>query len=216
FQLKLIPSFYCDYFSDETAYLLFLIQAKLWRRDCVSVIDLKKPFVFSKERKQCIRRGIKNNLIIKEDLNFELFWNTILIPNLQKKHGVMPVHSLDEIIKLRQLFPKNIRHFNVYHQDKIVAGTTIFITDKVAHPQYISGNDQKNKLGSLDYLYHYLITEVFQSLDFFDFGISNEENGKKLNEGLLFWKESFGGKTIVQDYYEIETEKVALLDDLLI
>ena len=54
FQLKLIPSFYCDYFSDETAYLLFLIQAKLWRRDCVTLIDLKKPFEFFKERKQFI------------------------------------------------------------------------------------------------------------------------------------------------------------------
>lgn len=215
-QIKSIPAIYCDYFSEEIAYLLFVSRAKLWRRDFLSVIDITKPFAFSKDRKQCIRRGVRNNLVIKEDLNFELFWNTILIPNLQKKHGVKPVHSLEEIVKLQQLFPKNIRHFNVYHEDKIVGGTTVFITDKVAHPQYISGNDKKNELGSLDFLYNYLITDVFKDHHFFDFGTSNEENGTRVNEGLLFWKESFGARTIVQDYYEVETANVSLLENILI
>jgi hypothetical protein len=215
-QIKSIPEIYCQYFSEETPYMLFLVQAKLWRRDCLTVIDLTKPFALSKDRKQCVRRGIRSNLVIKEDLNFELFWNTILIPNLEKKHGVKPVHSLEEIIKLQQQFPKNIRHFNVYHEDRLVAGTTVFITDTVAHPQYISGNDKKNELGSLDFLYHYLITDVFKDVNFFDFGTSNEENGTKMNEGLLFWKESFGARTIVQDYYEVDTAKVSLLENILI
>jgi hypothetical protein len=70
-----------------------------------------------------------------------------------------------------------------------VAGTTVFITDTVAHPQYISGNKQKNELGSLDFLYNHLISEVFNDKIYFDFGPSNEENGQKINEGILFWKE---------------------------
>ena len=215
-QIKIIPSIYCNYFSDEMSYMLFLCKAKLWRRDFLSVIDLTKPYSLSKDRKQCVRRGIRNHLIIKEDLNFELFWNTILIPNLQKKHNVKPVHSLEEIILLHRLFPNNIRHFNVFHGDRIVAGTTVFITDSVAHPQYISGNDQKNELGSLDYLYNFLINDVFKDKNFFDFGTSGEENGLKINEGLLFWKESFGARTIVQDYYEVETANAGLLQNVFI
>jgi len=158
----------------------------------------------------------KNGLIIKEELNFELFWNEILIPNLDKKHQVRPVHSVDEIKLLYSRFPENIRHFNVYHDGKIVAGTTVFITDKVAHPQYISGNAQKNELGSLDYLYHHLITEIFKDKIVFDFGISNEEQGTKINEGLLFWKESFGAKTVTQGFYEVETKNYKLLESVLI
>lgn len=215
-QLKSMPSFYCSYPAEEINYLLFLTQAKLWRRDLLSVIDLTKPFSLSKDRKQCMRRGIKNGLVIKEDLNFELFWNTILIPNLQRKHQVLPVHSLEEITKLQKLFPDNIRHFNVYHNGELVAGSTVFITDRVAHPQYISGNAKKNELGSLDFLYHYLITDVFKEQHFFDFGTSNESNGTKINEGLLFWKESFGTKTVVQDYHEIEIANAQLLDYVLI
>ena len=149
-------------------------------------------------------------------MNFDLFWKEILIPNLDKKHQVKPVHSVEEIQLLQKRFPSNIRHFNVYDVNKIVAGTTVFITENVAHPQYISGNSDKNELGSLDYLYHHLITEVFVDKNYFDFGISNEEQGKKINEGLLFWKESFGAKTVVQHFHEVETSNYYLLDNVLL
>ena len=216
FQLKLVPSIYNILLSEEIEYAVYLTNAKLIRRDCLSIIDLTKSFQFSKTRKESIRRGEKNNLVIKEELKFDLFWNEILIPNLAKKHNSKPVHSASEIFSLQQKFPKNIRHFNVYDEDKIVAGTTVFITEKVAHPQYISGNENKNTLGSLDYLYNHLITEVFANKNFFDFGPSHENNGKKINEGILFWKESFGAKTTVQDYYEVETANFGLLDQVLI
>lgn len=216
FQLKLVPSIYHQFFAEEIEYALFLAQAKLTRRDCLSVIDLKKPFSVSKTRKESIRRGEKNGLVIKEELDFALFWNEILIPNLDKKHNAKPVHTFEEMIRLQQKFPENIRHFNVYHEDKIVAGSTVFITDNVAHPQYISGNEQKNELGSIDFLYNYLIAEVFAGKNFFDFGPSHEDNGRKINEGILFWKESFGAKTTVQDYYEVATANYSLLENVLI
>ena len=214
-QLKLIPSIYHQKPAEELNYALFLAEAKLVRRDSLAVIDLSKPYTISKTRKECIRRGIKNNLVIQEELNFKLFWNEVLEPNLDKKHQAKPVHSLAEIEMLQQKFPSNIRHFNVYQGDKIVAGTTIFISENVAHPQYVSGMDNKNELGSLDFLYHHLITSVFKDKRFFDFGISNEEHGKKLNEGLVFWKESFGASTIVQDFYEVETINFTKLENVL-
>ena len=123
FQIKLIPSIYNAFFSEEIEYVMFLANAKLIRKDCLSVIDLTKPFEITKTRKESIRRGEKNSLEIREELKFDLFWNEILIPNLNKKHVTKPVHSLTEINDLQQKFPKNIRHFNVYHEDKIVAGT---------------------------------------------------------------------------------------------
>lgn len=215
-RLKLIPSIYCNGFCEEIEYLLFLLQAKLNKRDCLSVIDLTKPFAISRTRNKSVRRAIQNNLVIREELDFELFWNEILIPNLDKKHKAKPVHSAQEIIKLQELFPEKIKHFNVYKDDEIVAGTTIFITENVVHPQYISGNSKKNELGSLDFLYNYLIKVVYKDRKFFDFGPSHEDNGLKINEGILFWKESFDSKTVVQDFYEIETRNYSLLQNILI
>ena len=214
--IKMIPAIYHQKPADELDYALFLTKAQIVRCDSLAVLDLIKPFKITKTRRESIRRGAKNGLIIKEEPNFKLFWNEILIPNLDKKHAAKPVHSVEEMEKLHQLFPQNIRHFNVYHNEKIVAGTTVFVSENVAHPQYISGESNKNELGSLDYLYHHLITEVFHDKRFFDFGISNEEHGRKLNEGLIFWKESFGTGIITQHFYEVETQNHHLLENVLI
>lgn len=214
-QVKQIPSIYCKVFSDELDYILFLTNAEIYRKDTLSVINLNQKVNYSETRKQGINKGKRNDLIIKEENNFEIFWDKILIPNLKTRHNATPVHSIDEIKKLAFLF-KNIRQFNVYHQEEIVAGTTIFETEKVAHVQYISVDKTKSDLGILDFLFDYLISDVFQDKAFFDFGTSNENNGKNLNAGLSFWKESFGARTVVQNFYEVKTENYKLLDNVLI
>lgn len=213
--IKLIPSFYCSQFAEEMDYCLFITKAHLYRREALSLLNLK-DFSFSKDRKQCIRRGINAGLQIQEEYNFELFWNAILIPNLAKKHQSKPVHTAEEMTQLHRFFPENIRHFNVYYEGKIVAGSTLFIAGNVVHPQYISGNELKNELGSLDFLYDYLINHVFTDKDYFDFGPSHEDQGRKIKEGILFWKESFGAKTVTQSFYEVATQNHTLLDTVLL
>ena len=214
--LKKIPSIYNEFPSDDILYPLFLVKSKLIRRDTMSVINLKQRVAISKGRLEGINKGIQNRLKIVEEQNFDAFWNEILIPNLKIKHQVQPVHTLEEIKMLNIRFPNNIRQFNVYSNDKIVAGTTIFETENVAHSQYISGDNTKNELGSLDYLYHYLILNVFKDKNYFDFGTSNENQGKNINGGLNFWKESFGASTICQDFYEINTANFNLLENIVL
>jgi hypothetical protein len=215
-QLKLIPSIYHQKPAEELNYALFLVEAQLFRRDSMAVIDLSKKNILSKLRKRSIQKGISNDFVIREEEDFEDFWNKILIPNLAKKHQAKPVHSLQEITKLKALLPKNIRQFNVLENGIIIAGTTIFESENVAHCQYISGDEVKNELGGLDLLFHYLITEVFKNKRFFDFGISNENQGRKLNNGLSYWKESFGASIIVHDFYEVKSINYKLLDNVLI
>ena len=147
---------------------------------------------------------------------FSLIFCEILIPNLAQKHQAKPVHSLEEITRLKALFPEKIRQFNVYENDIIVAGTTIFESSTVAHSQYISGKEYKNELGGLDLLFYHLISEVFKNKRYFDFGISNENQGRNLNDGLSYWKESFGANIIVHDFYEVETSNYNVLNTVLI
>jgi hypothetical protein len=215
-QLKLIPSIYHQKPAEELNYILFLLEAQLIRRDTLAVIDLSKFNSLSKIRKRGVNTGIENGLVIKEVDDFTDFWNEILIPNLEQKHQARPVHNLEEITRLKALFPEQIRQFNVYENGFIVAGTTIFESQTVAHSQYISGKKEKNELGGLDLLFYKLISEVFKNKCFFDFGISNEDQGKKLNEGLSYWKESFGANIIVHDFYEVTTSNYNLLNDVLI
>ncbi len=214
--LKTIPFIYHTKPAQEIEYALFLAEAQLVRRDSLSVIDLSKENPISKIRKRGIQKGINNGLIIKEVTDFEPFWNEILIPNLDLKHNAKPVHSLTEITKLKTLFPENIRQFNVYFNDKIVAGTTIFESENVAHCQYISKFEGAENLGSLDFLYSFLIKEIFAKKPFFDFGISNEAQGKKLNEGLSYGKESICASPVVHDFYEVKTINYKAFETVLI
>jgi hypothetical protein len=213
-QLKLTPSIYHQKPAEELNYTLFLAEAQLIRRDALATINLSENVFIASGRKEGIVKGKKNKLQIKEVDDFELFWNDILIPNLASKHQAKPVHNLEEITKLKVLFSDEIRQFNVYENGTIVAGTTIFESLNVAHCQYISGIDGKNELGGIDFLFHHLITDVFKNKRFFDFGTSNENQGRLLNRGLSFWKESFGASTFVQDFYEVETINYSKLDSV--
>ena len=214
--LKELPSFYATGFNGELAYLMQLCKATCTRVDLLATLDLQLPLQLTKSRKESIRRGAKNGLVIREETDFSGFWNQLLIPNLAQRHQAKPVHSLAEITYLQQQFPKQIRHFNVYQNEELVAGTTVFCTGKVAHPQYVAGNAQRSENGALDYLYHHLITSVYQHCAVFDFGISNERQGRVINAGIQFWKESYGTQSVDQHFYQVETAAYANLDSVFI
>ena len=211
-ELRNIPTFYNTMPSDELSYFLFKANATLIKRDALMVIDTSTKIKFQKNRREGINKAKRNGLTIAVDDNFEGFWNEILIPNLQQKHGIAPVHSLEEIQLLAAKFPDHIKQVNVYKDNVIVAGTTLFLTKTTIHPQYVSGNSDKNAFGSLDLAYDYIINHFDSSKRYFDFNISSEENGTALNSGLIFWKESCGARTYVADNYLIDTACYKTLD----
>lgn len=50
----------------------------------------------------------------------------------------------------------------------------------------------------------YLIIDVYKGKYQFDFGVSCEQEGRYLNEGLAAQKEGFGARAVVYDSYRIE------------
>lgn len=210
--LKLLPSLYHQLPSDEIAHLLFVLDAKLTRRDISSTIFYDEQLAIkSSNRKRGIKKGIKNGLEVKEDSDFRKFWEDVLVPNLKQSHGKAPVHNLDEIVLLHSRFPKNIKQFNVYKEGEILGGVTVFETPTVAHCQYISSNADGRNLGALDFLFDFLIKH-FANKRYFDFGISNEAQGRKVNKGLIHWKEAFGGRSIAHHFYEVDPTQHHLLN----
>ena len=211
-EVRLIPPFYNKLPSDELEYLFFKAAARLIKRDVVLLIDYHHQLPFQKNRREGINKAKRKNLVVKTDDNYDLFWNEVLIPNLSSKYNTAPVHSLEEIKYLASKFPNHIRQVNVYQDNIIVAGTTVFLTDQVVHPQYVSAKANKNELGSLDLLYDFIIQEFKENRNYFSFNTSSVENGELLNEGLLFWKESCGARPHVFNNYEIETASYKTLE----
>lgn len=216
FYYKTLPDFYQDKPLLMLNYLFKKINPINNDIQLFSTIELNKNIKYSKDRKSGIKRGEKHQLKVEESDEFELFWNQILIPQLQNKHQVKPVHTLDEILKLKNAFPNNIKLFLVKHQDNVVAGTVIFETNQVAHSQYIASNDLRSQLGSVDFLHHYLISVVYKNKQYFDFGISQENGSEHINYGLWYWKSGFDTRNFIQNIYTIPIENVHLLNHILI
>lgn len=200
---KAFPRFYNDAQTDEVEYCLFINNAKLYRRDTAIAIDQKNPLKYQTRRKRSIKTAVKKGVVIDKKENIQLFWDEILTPNLQERFGVDPVHSLEEIQLLKTRFPENIISKTTSLNGKIMAGSLLFITNSVVHAQYISASDEGRENGSLDFLFDEIIKE-YNQFRYFDFGICNENQGRDLNEGLLDWKEGFGGRAYSHDFYEIE------------
>lgn len=205
--LKNIPRIYHTRPADEIDWIMFKLSANLYRRDTALVIDRQAiQLPYQERRKRSIKKTNINNINLKHGFNeLAIFWNEVLIPNLQKKHGVSPVHTLKEIELLYYRFPENIKQHTIYLDGVIVAGCTMFINNKTVHAQYISGTDVGRDMGCLDFLFDYLIQKHYSDYVYFDFGICNEQGGNMINKGLLEWKEGFGARTIIHDFYQIDT-----------
>lgn len=215
FVFKQLPNIYNKKYSDEMDYFLFILNAKVIRKDVSMVIQLSDKLKYSSLRKRKLKLALKTGLKFILEADMTSFWNEILTPNLHKTYKVKPVHSLSEINRLHNQFPNNIKQYNVYFENELVAGCTIFETEKVAHIQYVATKKEKN-IGALDFLIDQLISKVYKNKQYFDFGISNENEGRNINLGLINWKQSFGASPLVHDFYEVETKKYKLLNDIFI
>jgi hypothetical protein len=142
-------------------------------------------------------------LLIKEIQDYNSAWK-LLEQNLSEKHHVAPVHSREEMLLLAHGFPENIRLYGCYDKQQLLAGVVVYETPMVAHFQYIFASHEGRSLGALDWLFADLIECVYVNKKYIDFGISNEQNGRYLNQGLIEFKEGFGGRSIAHDYYRLD------------
>ncbi|EAI4070946.1 GNAT family N-acetyltransferase [Campylobacter jejuni] len=199
---KSIPYIYHKKPSDEDLYALFRNDAKLFRVDCSTTIDLQNICKMPKGRKAQISRAKREGveIIESEDFdNFVVFLNSVL----QKHHGVNAVHNADELKLLHSRFFENIKLFVARLDSEIIAASLVFIYENLVHAQYLASSDKGREIGALDLLIKSLMDKFSLEKRYFDFGISTEDNGKFLNQGLISQKEGFGGRAIVHMTYDL-------------
>lgn len=200
---RTIPYIYARYPSDEDLYALYRFGGILKERKVSTVIPVCGDWGFSELRRRKVKKARKQNYSIKQDCEFSSFWN-ILEDTLKSRHQTHPVHSLDEICRLQQSFPENIVLYRVCDAtDETVAGCVMYVTEKVAHVQYIASTAEGRINGALDFLFDDLIHRQYRNVPYFDMGTSVEKRGLVLNEGLIFQKEGFGGRAVMYDAYEL-------------
>lgn len=209
---KVIPYIYHMIPAADDVYALFLLKGLLYRRDLSCALDLKTSEQFFSKKEQAkmrnmIRKAKKNNVIISQDsTHLKKFWD-LLENHLGEKYQKKPVHSYQEIKTLINLFPENIKLVTALIENEIVAGSLLFLTNKVYHTQYLVNSDRGKELFALDFLIQECINLAkMQQFNFFDFGISNEKEGRVLNQHLYSFKTKHAGTGITHDFYKIKLD----------
>ena len=203
FVYKPIPYIYSRYPSDETLYFLFRHGASLHSRSLSQAIYLPEPISPNTLRRRKLNQSLQAGNRVCRSTDVSRFWH-ILDHTLQTRHNVHPVHSIDELHLLMSRFPDEICLYETLSSDgEVLAGTVVFDCGRTIHTQYLAASDRGRAVGALDHVISHLLTDVYADRQFFDFGISTEAGGKILNPGLTMQKESFGGRGICYDTWEL-------------
>ena len=200
---KCVPRIYHRLVSEDDLYALFCVNAILTRRDVSSTVQPAGRPAPQARRLRGARKARSMGVSVCESADFASFW-PVLQEALSGRHGVQPVHSLEEISLLAVRFPAAIRLFTALDDGRVVAGVVIYETPLVAHAQYIGSNERGKRVAALDLLFEELIGVAYREKRYFDFGISTQGRGTELNVGLIDYKEGFGATATVHDFYRID------------
>lgn len=199
---KAIPHIYHTHPAEEDLYALFRMGAVPFRVDVTTTINLRDRLNFADLRKRGIKKADKNGVTYQQSHNWVGYMN-LLAAVLAEKHGTKPVHSAAEMELLSGRFPEALKLYTAEKDGQILAGVVVFEYAKLVHSQYIAASPEGRDCGALDGLFNHLISEVYAQKDWFDFGISTEEAGTILNEGLIAQKEGFGGRAVIHQFFEL-------------
>jgi hypothetical protein len=188
--------------AQEDLYWLFRRDAVLVRRDVSAAIDYRARGHVSSRRARGARKARQAGLAFGRSQDWAAYWR-LLEAVLAGRHGAAPVHSLVEIELLATRFPDEIALFTAVAGADLQAGVVMFRSAQVAHAQYIAVGEDGRETGALDGLFEHLIEAHAATHRYFDFGISNTDGGRVLNEGLMRQKEEFGASALTHDVYRL-------------
>lgn len=206
---KPVPHIYHRVPAEEDLYALFRCGARLTGRSASSTIDLAGRLRPTKGRKWGASKARRHGLVVRRSAEIERFME-IEETQLRTKYGLKPTHTAAEMGLLTERFPENIHLYAAYEGSVMLGGSIVYESENVAHAQYIATSARGRDVAALDAVLDHLLNEVYATKRYFDFGISTEDEGRHLNLGLVTNKESYGGRGIVYDSYDLNFGSAAV------
>lgn len=197
--VKLLPPHLATYPSAEDHYAFWKRGMALVRRDLSTILPLGHALSFNSSKRQAITKAQRAGLVV--EVGSVPPFHVLLSEVLGWRHETKPVHSLDELETLMQAFPQQILLRSVQRDGVMMAGALVYRFDTTWHTQYLASSEAGRAVGALDLIIGSAIAEASESgARWFSFGTSTTDAGQTLNDGLLWQKESFGGRSVTHDF----------------
>jgi hypothetical protein len=165
-----------------------------------AAVDLSLPEKLGVKRRPRVAKALESHEFSPSSI--EEFW-PLLVEVLAARHGVPPVHTLEEMKLLQKRFPDQILAYKATQNQFILAGAIIYLSRDVAHVQYMATSLAGRATHALDALLVWLMRTYAGRLGWLSLGISNERDGQ-INQGLLDYKLSFGAMPFAHDIQEYD------------
>lgn len=196
---KPVPTIYHRLPSEEDEYWLWRYNAVMEGCNIAAAVNLRSDMTLMNRRKRTYHNHVeRDGYVLDTDTHLADYW-PVLTGNLMLTYNAAPVHTLDEMQRLQEAFPDNIKCWTVRSPEGIVVGgTVLYLTGGVVHTQYISASEEGKQMHALDYLFVQAIDRFREEekYRYFDFGTSNGRGGLYLNDDLILQKELFGGRGV--------------------
>jgi len=203
---KPVPHIYHRYPCEEDLYALFRHHATLIETNISTTIDLTCRLALDRGNKSGVNAALKAGIQVGRSDDWEGYWH-LLSSLLGERYDTRPVHTLDEMRLLHGRFPEEIVLYTATLEGELLAGVVMYLSRPVAHCQYIGASPRGKDSKALTLLFDHLIKEsAREGYRYFDFGISNEDHGRYLNEGLVRQKSRLGGRGIVYNVFEVKLD----------
>jgi len=206
--MTLPPIIYERRLSNYIDFALIKNKFQYLRRDVSSIVRLENTIEenvakFKQTNRTAFRKAEKLGVEIRQTEDYAEFYD-ILKHNLKIRHNVQPTHTLDELIKLKNMYPDKIRFFGAYVKDEMVAGVVMFDCNaEVTLAFYISHKESMQEFRGVNLLFYHIIKDSiekgFQYMDFGIFTVNMEPNF-----GLGRFKEGFGSSGVLRDSFILE------------
>lgn len=201
---KPVPHVFHRAGAQDDLWALFLRDARRVRCDLSWAVDLLAPHTKSTNRDRAAAKAARAGVVAgSEPGRLDEYWD-LLAANLAERHGARPVHTAGEMRDLMARFPDAIELHVAVLDGALVAGVVVYVTERAWHSQYIASNAAGRDAGALDAIFAFGFERARAAgARAYDFGISNEDRGRTLNDGLYRYKSSFGGGSVVHEQYEL-------------
>lgn len=199
-----------SYFRRPTDYFDFALLQNGFayrKREISSIIPLtfgRQDILstFKESSRRAVRKAHKSGVTVQESEDYASFY-AILKKNLRLRHNVTPTHTLEELIRIKDLFPDRIKLFASFYQETMVAGVVLFVCNpRVVLAFYISHDDEFQFVRGVNLLFYDIVDWSIQNhFGFLDFGIFTVNEDP--NWGLARFKESFGAQGVFRDSFRL-------------
>lgn len=203
------PIVYSENISQHVEYAMLYRKFDFELHYISHAIDLKHGHDFLRYFDKTARKSIhkilrEGNLTIRESTDYETF-NKILLDN-KAKHNAKPTHSLEDMLKLQELMPEDLKLLIVYYNDIPIAGSWLFLCNRSVvlcfYNMLLYEYEQMKPVYLI--MYETVRWAIENGYKWVDIGVSQDtqaEDPMTPSLNLIYFKERFDSRGILRSTY---------------